>query len=112
MKAIDEALLQRKELHLIDGQPSKPIRKPGELASKISAFKPKPKAPLHVRGDGSTLKDGQSVFRAMMGKRASPPTNAEPVARKKLKLSPCPLCKADHHGILEECPFVRAGPKS
>jgi len=109
VKAIDKQLLKRNELHLIDGQPSKPIRKQGEPSSKILAFKPKPKAPLRVQGDGR-VKNGESVFVNMM-KRPSPSTSAEPVVRKKSKLSPCPLCEGNHIA-LEECPFVRAGASS
>jgi len=113
VEEIDKELFERNELHLIDGQPSKPIRKQGEPSSKISAFKPKANASLRVQGDGS-VKDGTFipfVFSNTM-KRPSPSASVEPLARKKLKLSPCPLCKADHHGTLEECPFVRAGMHS
>ena len=111
MNAIDKALVNRKEIHLVAGQPSKPIRKQGEPTSKISAFKPKPKAPP-VQGGASALKNGQAVFRAKMAKRPSPSPGLDQVPRKKIKLSPCPLCKADQHGALEECAFVRAGPRS
>ncbi|KLO20752.1 hypothetical protein SCHPADRAFT_816295 [Schizopora paradoxa] len=112
VNAIDRALLSRNEIHLVAGQPSKPIRKQGEPKVKIKEFKPKAKAPLKVQGNGSEMKIGQSVFHSMMGKRPSPSTGLDQVPRKKLKLSPCPLCKADYHGTLEECAFVRAGPRS
>ncbi|TDL28199.1 hypothetical protein BD410DRAFT_739739 [Rickenella mellea] len=139
--AIDETLLKRGHMHLIQGQPLNPpeiqtmaIGTSSKLKQQLSG-----KAP-NFRVNGTSRISGPSngrnstppfasifqkseKFRSTSGeggssqnslKRSSPDVMASdlPKLKKAKNGGRCPICKQSPHHLVVACPIVQAGPKS
>ncbi|KAG7099004.1 hypothetical protein E1B28_000889 [Marasmius oreades] len=110
IRAIEETLFKRGDLHLIRNQPLHPI--PPEfvsLASSAQFTRPlEPHGastlPMPNAGSSNTVK-----HRKPSGKRPSSPIPDHPAKKPKPQPTLCPVCETATH-LLKDCPIVLRGP--
>ncbi|KAJ8083792.1 hypothetical protein PM082_002558 [Marasmius tenuissimus] len=118
IRAIEETLMKRGDLHMIRGQPLHPVRPgapppqlpiPQHPYGKFSVQRNMSADPLSTQATSNG--DSRYPTGKLQPKRALSPSPEEP-SKKKKKQQPtmCPLCGAAHN--LEKCPTVLQGSES
>ncbi|KAH8119925.1 hypothetical protein DFH11DRAFT_1557318 [Phellopilus nigrolimitatus] len=135
VRSIDETLVKRKAVHLIEGQPLKPMKKQAHSRSAKSSMPgsrhdntPSLSQPIHLSGEaemsGKSSAAAPPPFFALLNLKANAetkpvasrkrnlPPSSEQTIEKKAKVHICEICRQAPYHTPAICPEVAKGPKS